>query len=421
MSIDVAQVLFCIALGVFVFLPCLDLAYRGRLLSRWCDSMLHSCEEKGGASDVQEGAACAQESTRQGRQTGNRSTRGWKPPTGADLALVVTEVSSRLRSGSPLEDAWRRSWSRAGLRPPLRDVQKGVPDVVEELSAMPPLRHVRDVGGFLRWIYAHRAQGVAVRTCANTLRAACVLSYELGAPVAQVLSQIAEGIDEAEAAAEARRVAAAGPRASARTLTFLPIIGLLSAQLLGAEPFTFFTSGGAGTVSLIVGAFCLLFGHLLSWFLSSRVGGIETEPHVIDRAVMCDLASAGLEAGSSVPALLEAMGQATGVREFIRAGRELRLGVGWARAWEGLPQEASLLGRCLEAAWVDGTSPVPLLRRSASQVRARRGSEAKVRAERMAVRLVLPLGAFFLPAFVFLGVIPVIAHLAETDLFSLIP
>jgi hypothetical protein len=174
----------------------------------------------------------------------------------------------------------------------------------------------------------------------------------------------------------------------------------------------------------------------------------------VDVAVLLDLADAALGAGASVPGTLQALGRAvedprapapggapagvrptgvgltgvgaTGVRParapaaadpdddaglgpaLRRAGRALLLGATWAEAWDGAPEVLAPLVDALEPAWVDGAAPGPLLRQAAGSVRSTRHREAQEAAARLGVRLVLPLGLCFLPAFVLLGLVPVV-------------
>ena len=58
-----------------------------------------------------------------------------------------------------------------------------------------------------------------------------------------------------------------------------------------------------------------------------------------------------------------------------------------------------------------GPSTRGILARSASWERRARLAEAKTRAEELSVRLVGPLGACFLPAFLALGIAPLLATL----------
>ena len=86
----------------------------------------------------------------------------------------------------------------------------------------------------------------------------------------------------------------------------------------------------------------------------------------------------------------------------------LLLGATWTEAWADAPEILAPLADALEPAWVDGAAPGPLLRQAAASVRSTRHREAQEAAARLGVRLVLPLGLCFLPAFVLLGLVPVV-------------
>lgn len=130
----------------------------------------------------------------------------------------------------------------------------------------------------------------------------------------------------------------------------------------------------------------------------------------VDAAVVVDLAAAALASGASVPAALVALGEALGVegRVLRRVGAVLLLGGTWAEAWAGAPDRLRVLDHALEPAWVDGVPAGPLLTRAADQLRAGQARAAEEAAGRLGVRLVLPLGLCFLPAFVLLGLVPVL-------------
>ena len=150
----------------------------------------------------------------------------------------------------------------------------------------------------------------------------------------------------------------------------------------------------------------------------------------VDVAVLLDLTDAALAAGASIPRALQAVGRAVdppgtrgtaaaragpgagagqGVGPALRqAGAALVLGATWAEAWQAAPGWLAPLADALEPAWADGAAPGPLLRRAAEAVRADRQRQAQEAAARLGVRLVLPLGLCFLPAFVLLGIVPVV-------------
>ncbi|MFD1719842.1 secretion system protein [Georgenia deserti] len=142
---------------------------------------------------------------------------------------------------------------------------------------------------------------------------------------------------------------------------------------------------------------------------TTSVGGVDV-------AVLLDLADAALSAGSSVPGTLTALGRAVDPAQgagttgttLAEAGRSLLLGAPWAEAWDDAPPSLHPLRDALEPAWVDGAAPGPLLRQAAAGLRAARTRQAQEAAARLGVRLVLPLGLCYLPAFVLVGVVPVV-------------
>jgi tight adherence protein B len=69
------------------------------------------------------------------------------------------------------------------------------------------------------------------------------------------------------------------------------------------------------------------------------------------------------------------------------------------------------LADALDLAEATGAGPAPLVRRAASRRRQARTAAQVAAARRMGVLLVLPTGLCFLPAFVALGVVPVILDL----------
>ena len=74
---------------------------------------------------------------------------------------------------------------------------------------------------------------------------------------------------------------------------------------------------------------------------------------------------------------------------------------------------ALAVARALEPAWTAGASPVPLLRTAADRLRSRRRAETRAAAGRLGVQLVLPLTLCYLPAFVLVGLVPLVVSLAR--------
>lgn len=212
-----------------------------------------------------------------------RSVRDLDEMSAADLSILVTEVSARLKAGAPVEAAWRSAWSRvcaakfAGLG------EDGAPIGVVELARASGWRAARGgrrgVGAAVR---ARSPRVRAVRRAAEDLVAACRLSATIGAPLASILDVVAEGLEEAEAQEEARRVAAQGARTSARVLRALPLLGIAVAQVMGAHPLERFVDGGFGTMMAVTGACLLIASRIVSESLIARAA---SPPGALDEAI----------------------------------------------------------------------------------------------------------------------------------------
>ena len=96
---------------------------------------------------------------------------------------------------------------------------------------------------------------------ARTVLAAGRLARELGAPLAEVLDEVAAGVADDEAAEAERRAALAGPSATARVLVWLPVCGVLLGLALGADVLGVAADGRLGSVSVVGGLVLLLAGR----------------------------------------------------------------------------------------------------------------------------------------------------------------
>lgn len=142
-------------------------------------------------------------------------------------------------------------------------------------------------------------------------------------------------------------------------------------------------------------------------------GGRGTAAGEPDVATVLDLVAAACAAGASIPGALLAVGAALpgAGRSLVRAGTALGVGAGWDAAWpDGGPVCAAL-----RPAWEDGSAPGPALRAAAETARRDRHTRALEAAGRLGVRLVLPLGLCYLPAFVLVGLVPVLVSMASGD------
>ncbi len=131
-----------------------------------------------------------------------------------------------------------------------------------------------------------------------------------------------------------------------------------------------------------------------------------------------DLLAACIAAGAGPVVAAHAVGEAlegpVGER-LARGAAEVRLGGEPAEAWRGLAAlpGARALARLLERAGESGApaaSPVACL---AAEARAEWGRTATARARRAGVMVTAPVGLCFLPAFIAIGVLPVMIGLAS--------
>ncbi|KAE8762091.1 hypothetical protein GB883_21155 [Georgenia thermotolerans] len=181
-----------------------------------------------------------------------RDRRGRARARQVDLGVLVTEVATRLRTGVPVERAWAETLARSGLdvrQPTAATVlgEGGVPLALERLATGTTGRagHTRARDG--------PPLGEAAIAALPGALAACRLTHELGAPLAQVLERCAQGLTEAGHARAARAVALAGPRATARLLGWLPLVGLGLGVAVGADPLAVLLDGRLGTACLVAG------------------------------------------------------------------------------------------------------------------------------------------------------------------------
>lgn len=110
----------------------------------------------------------------------------------------------------------------------------------------------------------------------------------------------------------------------------------------------------------------------------------------------------------------ESMGGPVGDR-LARTAAEIRLGGEPADAWGRFAEipGAGPLARCLERAGSTGAPAAEPVSRLADEIRAERASTAVARAQRAGVLITAPVGLCFLPAFLAVGVAPVVIGLAS--------
>src|SRR5690625_1409807 len=138
----------------------------------------------------------------------------------------------------------------------------------------------------------------------------------------------------------------------------------------------------------------------------------------VDLAVLLDLLAAALKNGSAIPDALAAVSSAASGQRgaaLSRVAAHLTLGATWEGAWAEISKELGLdpLAGALAPAWVSGAPVAALLQHAQRRIRQTRAAKDRVAAKQLGVRLILPVTVCFLPAFVAIGLLPVLLVLIQ--------
>jgi len=142
---------------------------------------------------------------------------------------------------------------------------------------------------------------------------------------------------------------------------------------------------------------------------------------VADIAGVIDLLALTLRSGAGFVEAMEAVALRVGgplglhLQTVAAAGR---WGVDEATAWASVPSAWQPAARALRMAATSGVPPADLLVRAAREVRRSERHRLEVATSTLGVRIVLPLGLAFLPAFVLTTVVPIVLALAQQLLAS---
>ncbi|MEO7261429.1 MAG: type II secretion system F family protein [Jatrophihabitantaceae bacterium] len=190
------------------------------------------------------------------------------------------------------------------------------------------------------------------------------------------------------------------------------------AVLLGGRP------GAVAALPLAAAAWSL------AWMFRAKAANSPPEARSV--AFVVDLLAGALAAGSPAELAIEGVASAVAehgtaslrhaVEPLSRVGRLLQLGSEPAIAWAVL-QPVPGYGPVADSGRRCATSGARLaqaLAVAATELRAAHQAEALARAERVGVWSLLPLGLCFLPAFVCLGVLPVVLGVAG-EVFGGVP
>lgn len=252
------------------------------------------------------------------------------------------------------------------------------------------------------------------------------MSESAGAPLATSLERAAEHAEERIDALLGRQSALAAPRATGRILSWLPLLGLGLGVLMGSDPVGVLTGSVLGALTGLLGLGLAFAGRRWTAALvhraeveSTRAGHTGGEQALnaptVDTALVLELLAAQLRAGLAPLAALGTLAEALNSRPLHTVCQRLQMGSGWGSAWSG--SAAGTFGELRDAlapAYTGGAPSTALLLSLADAHRLNERRAAERAAGKLSVALVVPLGLCSLPAFICLGIVPIIISLLPT-------
>lgn len=295
------------------------------------------------------------------------------------LDAMAHEVVALMRGGVPAAQAWRvlheergEGGSRSGERPM-------PPEVSGPLLAGEQTAAALAAGPGPEW---------------RVLAALWRLAELSGAPLVDTVERFLRSLRELHRVAERRAVLLSAPRATIRLIAALPPVALLLAALLGFDPMLALAHP-AGWALLLCGALLLVLGVRWAQRLAARVARADWVA-----GWEFELAATALAGGGSTAVALR---QAVECADLARAEWISLAALGPGGDVTRILLRADRLG-------------VPRMRLLLGEAAARRleaQTELERAAERLGVVVLIPLGVCVLPAFVLLGVVPVLMAVLE--------
>lgn len=281
---------------------------------------------------------------------------------GGEVARVILRLAVLLGAGVAPPSAWRHVADRSTSEVPRR-----VADSADVATALAVAAESRPASESLAW---------------RSLAAAWSLAEESGAPLGPALREQAAALRDLAEVHRDVEAALAGPVATTRIVATLPALGVLFGMALGFDTLgTFGTPAGIG---------CLVAGGALAvvaWRWMRRLV-LAARPPVAAPGLEGDLLVIALGGGGSPT--------------------QARVAVERAAARFEIPLDLDRLDDTLALSVAAGVPATELVRAEASEARRQARSQARIAANALSARLMLPLGLAILPSFVLVGVVPLV-------------
>ncbi|MDJ0334257.1 type II secretion system F family protein [Salinibacterium sp. G-O1] len=214
------------------------------------------------------------------------------------------------------------------------------------------------------------------------LAAAWTVATRAGAPLAPCLKRFSQSLRDLAQTQRDSKVALAGPIATARMVVVLPAVGVLFGMVLGFNTLATLFTTPIGWACLAVGG--ILIAAALRW---NRSLVAKARPTDATPGIGCDLMAIAVSGGSSLDSARAIVDET--VTRFALPG-------------------ISGVDEVLELSRSAGVPAAELLHSEAEEQRRVATAHAQENAATLTVTLMLPLGLCILPAFMVLGVFPLL-------------
>ena len=225
-------------------------------------------------------------------------------------------------------------------------------------------------------------------------RAVFAVAVATGAPLSSTASRLQSLVRDVAVAHDEIVSALAAPLLARRIVMLVPVASIAMGTLLGFNVLE-------ALVSSVLGVACLVGGAVLSmlgWVWMRKLVARATDHHPAP-GLWCELVAVAV--GSGLP-----LGRAVRVAE--RALESVALST---------PEEARYQGgRLLTIASQAGVSVSSALRNLADDQRARSFADQRRAARELGERILVPVGACYLPAFLLWGVVPLVGSVVSDTL-----
>ncbi|HEY1158219.1 MAG TPA: hypothetical protein VGE95_18290 [Arthrobacter sp.] len=202
---------------------------------------------------------------------------------GSGLTLVVQQLAALLRGGRTPGRLWDELWTVYGVPrgngPPRKEPLHPGSSLSEGSVAVLGCARAAAATGAPVAEAIRRALPTAFKARDREARtwsqlAACFdIAEASGCPLADVLTRFAAQLEAEDDADSARQTALAGPKATVRLLTWLPLMGLGLGAALGVDPLATLLGTPLGLAALLGGAVLTGAGRAWSARLVSAAAG----------------------------------------------------------------------------------------------------------------------------------------------------